>query len=87
MQYLEILDFSSMIKNFRDKHDILIDYDSELLLKILNKSSIATQKADNREVFIDANGKENLRNTVNITSPENSNLNRILSEIFPEKKY
>ena len=86
MQYLEILDFSSMIKNFRDKHDILIDYDSELLLKILNKSSIPTQKADNRELFIDANWKENLRNKDNITSPDNSNLQGILSEIFPEKK-
>jgi len=86
MQDLEILDFSSMIKNFRNKHDKLIDYDSELLLKILNKSSIATKKADNREKFIDANWKENLKNTDNITSPDNSNLKRILSEIFPEKK-
>ena len=75
-----------MIKNFRDKHNKLIDYDSELLLKILNKSSIATKKTDNRELFIDVNWKDNFKNTDNITSLENSNLKRILSEIFPEKK-
>ena len=74
-----------MIKNNKDNHDIFRDYDSELLLKILNKSSIEAKKNDNRELVVDENWKINLKNIDNIPSPDNSNLKRILSEIFPKK--
>ena len=74
-----------MIKNNKDNHDIFRDYDSELLLKILNKSSIEAKKNDNRELVVDENWKINLKNMDNIPSPDNSNLKRILSEIFPKK--
>ena len=74
-----------MIENSKDNHDIFRDYDSELLLKILNKSSIEAKKNDNRELVVDENWKINLKNMDNIPSPDNSNLKRILSEIFPKK--
>ena len=86
MQDLEILDFKIMIENFKESPEEFKDYDSELLLKILNKTSFETKKGDDKELFVDENWKINSKNVSNIIPPDNSNLKRILSDIFPNKK-
>ena len=75
-----------MIENFKKKPEKFRDYDSELLLKILNKSSIETKNSEDKELFVDENWKINTKNMSNIIPSNNSNLKRILSEIFPDKK-
>ncbi len=75
-----------MIENFKVKPDDFKDYDSELLLKILNKSSINKTNTDDKELFVDENWKINSKNMTNIIPSDNSNLKRILSDIFPNKK-
>ena len=75
-----------MIENFNEKSANIRDYDSELLLKILNKTSIETENSDEKELFVDENWKINSKKMNNMNSPDNSNLKRILSEIFPDKK-
>ena len=62
------------------------DYDSELLLKILNKTLLETKKGDDKELFVDENWKINSKNMSNIIPSDNSNLKRILLDIFPNKK-
>ena len=39
-----------MIENFKESTEEFKDYDSELLLKILNKSSLETIKSDDKEL-------------------------------------
>ena len=75
-----------MIKNLKDAPEEFKDYDSELLLKILNKTSLENKKGDDKELFVDENWKINSKNISNIISSDNSNLKRILSDIFPNKK-
>ena len=75
-----------MIKNFKDSPKEFKDYDSELLLKIINKTSVETEKNDNNELFVDENWKINSKNVSNIIPTDNSNLKKILSDIFPNKK-
>ena len=75
-----------MIENFKDSPEQFQDYDSELLLKILNKTSVETKKSDDKELFVDENWKINSKNMSNIISSDNSNLKRILLDIFPNKK-
>ena len=75
-----------MIENLKDSPEEFKDYDSELLLKILNKISLENKKGDDKELFVDENWKINSKNTSNIISSDNSNLKRILSYIFPNKK-
>ena len=75
-----------MIENFKDSPGEFNDYDSELLLKILNKTSLENKKGDDKELFVDENWKINSKNISNIISSDNSNLKRILSDIFPNKK-
>ena len=75
-----------MIKNLKDGPEEYKDYDSELLLKILNKTSLETKKDNAKELFVDENWKINSKNMSNIISSDNSNLKRILSDIFPNKK-
>ena len=75
-----------MIKNFKENPEKFIDYDSELLLKILNKTSIETKNIEDKELFVDENWKINTKNMSNIIPSDNSNLKRILSGIFPDKK-
>ena len=75
-----------MIENFKKNPAKFRDYDSELLLKILNKSSIEIQNNEDQELFVDENWKINTKNMNNIIPSDNSNLKRILSEIFPDKK-
>ena len=75
-----------MIESFKENHEEFIDYDSELLLKILNKSSSETNNSDDKELFVDENWKIDKKNISNIILSDNSNLKRILSGIFPDKK-
>ena len=75
-----------MIENLKDSPEEFKDYDSELLLKILNKTLLENKKGDDKELFVDENWKINSRNMSNIISSDNSNLKRILSDIFPNNK-
>ena len=75
-----------MIENFKESPEEFKDYDSELLLKIFNKSSVETKKSEDKELFVDENWKINSKNMTNIIPSDNSNLKRILSDIFPNKK-
>ena len=75
-----------MIENLKEIPEEFKDYDSELLLKILNKTSLESEKGDDKELFVDANWKINSKNISNIIPSDNSNLKRILSDIFPNKK-
>ena len=75
-----------MIENFKEKSEELKDYDSELLLKIISKTSVEIKKSDDKELFVDENWKINSKNMSNIIPSDNSNLKKILSDIFPTKK-
>ena len=86
MQYLETLDIKIMIENLKESPEEFKDFDSELLLKILNKSSLENKKCDDKELFVDENWKINSKNMSNIISSDNSTLKRILLDIFPNKK-
>ncbi|MBO8232256.1 hypothetical protein CU311_06145 [Prochlorococcus marinus str. MU1402] len=75
-----------MTKNFKESAKEFRDYDSELLLKILNKISVDTKKRDDEELFVDENWKINSKIMDNKIASDNSNLKKILSDIFPNKK-
>ena len=75
-----------MIKNLKDPSEEFKDYDSELLLRILNKTSLENEKGDDIELFVDENWKINSKNMSNKIPSDNLNLNIILSDIFPNKK-
>ena len=75
-----------MINNFKEGTEEFKDYDSEMLLKILNKTSLENEKGDDKELFVDENWKINSKNMSNIIPSDNSNLKRILSDIFPNNK-
>ena len=75
-----------MIQNSKENPENIRDHNSELLLKILNKTSIEKQNNGNKELFVDENWKINSKNMSNIIPSDNSNLKRILSDIFPNKK-
>ena len=74
-----------MIENLKERPEEFKDYDSELLLKILNKTSLDNKK-DDEELFVDENWKINSKNMSNKIPSDNLNLKRILSDIFPNKK-
>ena len=75
-----------MIENFKESPEEFKDYDSELLLKILKKTSVESKNSDDKELFVDENWKINSKNMSNIIRSDNSNLKRILSDIFSNKK-
>ena len=75
-----------MIENFKESAQEFRDYDSELLLKILNKTSLEIKKRDDEELFVDENWKINSKIMDNEIPSDNSNLKRVLSDIFPNKK-
>ncbi len=75
-----------MIENYKESPEGFKDYDSELLLNILNKTSAKTKNSDDKELFVDENWKINSKNMSSIIPSDNSNLKRILSDIFPNKK-
>ena len=74
-----------MIENFKESPEEFKDYDSELLLKIINNTSVGIKKYD-KELFVDENWKINSKNMENEISSDDSNLKKILSDIFPNKK-
>ena len=71
---------------FEENHEKFRDYDSDLLLNILNKTSIETQNSENEELFVDENWKISKKNMSNIVTSNDSNLKNILSGIFPDKE-
>ena len=75
-----------MIVNLKESPEEFKDFNSELLLKILNKTSLDNKKGDAKELFVDENWKINSKNISNTIPSENSNLKRILSDIFTNKK-
>ena len=75
-----------MIENLKEGPEEFKDYDSELLLQILNKTSLENKRGDDKELFVDENWRINSKNMSNINPSDNSNLKRILSNIFPNKK-
>ncbi len=75
-----------MIENLKQSPEEFKEHNSELLLKILNKASLENKKGDDKELFVDENWKINSKNISNIIPTDNSNLKRILSDIFPNKK-
>jgi len=75
-----------MIENYKESTEEFKDYNSELLLNILNKTSAKNKNSDDKELFVDENWKINSKNISNIIPSDNSNLKRILSDIFPNKK-
>ena len=75
-----------MIENLKESPEEFKDYNSELLLKILNKTSLDNKKGDDKELFVDENWKINSQIVNDIAFSDNSNLERILSDIFPNKK-
>ena len=75
-----------MNKNFKDKNENSRKYNSELLLKILNQTSIEPQNTNDKQLFVNENWKINAKNMNNIIPSNNANLKRILSGIFPDKK-
>ena len=68
MQDLEKLDFYIMIENLKESSEEFKDYDTELLFKILNKTSLENKKGDDKELFLDENWKNNSKNMSNIVS-------------------
>ena len=75
-----------MIKNFKESSEEFKDYNSELLLKIINKTSVEMKNNDDKELFVDENWKINSKNIENEISSDDSNLKKILSDLFPNKK-
>jgi len=75
-----------MIKNLKESPEEFKDYDSELLLKILKKTSLENKIGGDKELFVDENWKINSKHMINIIPSDNLNLKRILSDIFPNKK-
>ena len=75
-----------MFEKYKDSHHEFRDYDSDLLLKILNKSLIEPKNSDDKELLVDKNWEINSKNMDDKIPSDNSNLNRILSDIFPNKK-
>ena len=74
------------MENLNKNPEKFLDYDTEFLLKILNKTSTEEANINDKELFVDENWKINTKVINNITPADNSNLERILSEIFPNKK-
>ena len=74
------------MENFKFNSVGFISYDSELLLKILNKTFIETNKSCDKELFVDENWKINSKNMYDKIPSDNANLKEILSNIFPNKK-
>ena len=75
-----------MIENFKESNEKFKDIDSELLFKIINKTLFEIKKSDYKELFVDENWKINSKNMDKKILSDNSNLKRILSDIFSNKK-
>ena len=60
-----------MNQNFKERAEEFKDYNSELLLKIINKASVEIKKSDDKELFVDENWKINSKNISNIIHSDN----------------
>ena len=60
-----------MIKKLKEGPKEFKDYDSELLLKILNKTSLENEKGNDKQLFVDENWKINSKNLSNIIPSDN----------------
>ena len=74
-----------MSESLKESNEEFIDYDSELLLKILNKTLIETDNSNGKELFVDENWKINSKNMRNIIPSDNSNLKKYY-QIFSQIK-
>ena len=59
-----MFELSTMIKNFEEKPEKFREYDSELLLKILNKTLIEIKNYGDKELFVDENWKINAKKKI-----------------------
>ena len=75
-----------MIENYKESPEEFKDYDSELLLKIMIKTSFETKKIDDQELFVDQNWKINSKNMRNIIPTYYSNLKKYYQIFVPIKK-
>ena len=75
-----------MIENLKENTKKFRDYDSEFLLRIINKTSNEIKRDDYKELFVDENWKISSKNIFDVIPSDNSNLKRILKDIFPDKK-
>ena len=75
-----------MNQNKFDKAEKLKELNSELLLKILNNACIQDANKYEEELYVDQNWKINSKDLTNKISKKNQNLEKILSDSFPEKK-
>ena len=55
-----------MIENFKEGPEEFKNYDSELLLKIMSKTSLENEKGDDKELFVDENWKINSKNMLSL---------------------
>tara|TARA_B100000886_G_scaffold205103_1_gene141638 strand:- start:231 stop:434 length:204 start_codon:yes stop_codon:yes gene_type:complete len=67
-----------MLENYKDSHQEFRDYDSDLLLKILNKTLIEPKNSDDKELCVDENWKINSKNMDDKIPAPNSNLKKTL---------
>ena len=75
-----------MIENYKESTEEFKDYNSELLLNILNKTSAKNKNSDDKELFVDENWKINSKKMSNIIPSDNSNLKKYYQIFFPIKK-
>ena len=59
------------MKNSKKDYEEFKNYDSELLLKIINKTFVETKKSADKELFADENWKINSKNMNNIIPSDN----------------
>ena len=74
-----------MIENLKERPEEFKDYDSELLLKILNKTSLENKKGDDKELFVDENAAIKINGNI---IPEFNHLKSLIfllitRDIFP----
>ena len=75
-----------MIENQFYNSDNKKNYNSDLLLKIINRTLIEGKSNTEKELYVDENWKINADDSRRIISDENSELKRLLSKSFPNKK-
>ena len=62
------------------------DHNSEFLLKIMNKALTEEHNNHEKELYVDENWKINADYSQRIISDENSELKKLFSKLFPNKK-
>ena len=75
-----------MIENQFCNSDNKKNYNSDLLLKIINRTLIEDKSNTEKELYVDENWKINAHDSIRIISHENLELKRLLSKSFPNKK-